>query len=70
MGGGEPHVAVSDTGCSSGVGNIGHSARRYCTVAGHYSRSSQPAALIETVLLGYSQILRKVMSSVYTAMMV
>ena len=40
-------MAVLDTGCSSGVGSIGHSARRYCTVAGHYSRSSQPAAPTE-----------------------
>ena len=28
--------------CSSGVESVGHSARKYCTVAGHYSRSSQP----------------------------
>ena len=41
-------MAVSDTGCSSGVGSIGHSARRYCTVAGQYSRSSQPTALTES----------------------
>ena len=40
-------MAVSDTDCSSGVGSIGHGAHRYCTVAGHYSRSSQPAALTE-----------------------
>ena len=40
-------VKVS-TGCSSGVGSTGHSARRYCTVARHYSRSSQPAALTES----------------------
>ena len=39
---------VSDTGRSSGVGSVGHSARRYCAVAGHYSRSSQPAALTES----------------------
>ena len=37
-------MAVLDTGYSRGVG---HSARRYCMVAGHYSRSSQPAALTE-----------------------
>ena len=36
-------MAASDTGCSSGVGSVGHSARRYCIVAGHYSRSLQPA---------------------------
>ena len=40
-------MTVSDTGCFSGVGSIGHSARRYCTVTGHYSRSSQPSALTE-----------------------
>ena len=32
-------------------------------VAGHHSRSSQPAALTKTVLLGSTRILRKVMSS-------
>ena len=31
--------------CSSGVGSVGHSACRYCTMAGNHSRSSQPAAL-------------------------
>ena len=35
-----------------------------CPVAGHYSRSSQPPALTETVLLGSTRILRKDMSSV------
>ena len=40
-------MAVSHTSCSSGVGSVGHSACRYYTVAGHYSRSSQPAALTE-----------------------
>ena len=38
-------MAVPDTGFSSGVESFGHSARRYCAVAGYYSRSSQPAAL-------------------------
>ena len=33
--------------CSHGVERVGHSARRYYTVAGQYSRSSQPAALTE-----------------------
>ena len=56
-------VALSNTGGSGGLGSFGHSARRYCTVAGHYSRSSQPAALTETVVLGSTRILRKVMSS-------
>ena len=36
-----------DTCCSSGVENGGHSAHSYFTVAGHYSRLSQPAALTE-----------------------
>ena len=40
---GKTHVAVSDTGCSSAVGSAGQGGRRYCTVAGHYSMSSQPA---------------------------
>ena len=31
-----------------GIGSSGHSARRYCKVAGHYSRSPQPAALTES----------------------
>ena len=38
-------MALSNTGGSGGLGSFGHSAPRYCTVAGHYSRSSQPAAL-------------------------
>ena len=37
---------------SGGLGSFGHSARRYCTVAGHYSRSSQPAALTENSASG------------------
>ena len=64
MGGGKLHVAVSDTGRSSGVGSIGHSARRHCTLAGQNLRSSQPAALTEISAFGFSQMLRKVMSSV------
>ena len=40
-------MTVLNIGGSSGVGSFGHSAHRYCTVAGHYSRSSQPAALTE-----------------------
>ena len=40
-------MAVSDTGCFSDVGSTGHSARRYCTMTGHYSRLSQPAAITE-----------------------
>ena len=43
--GDKPHVALSNTGGSGGLESFGHSARRYCKVAGHYSRSSQPAAL-------------------------
>ena len=57
-------MAVLDTGCSSSVGSVGHSARRYCTVAdiipGHHNLQH----LQRRVLLGSSQILRKVMSSV------
>ena len=45
-------MALSNTGCSSDVESVGHSARRYCTVAGHYSRSSQPAALTESSASG------------------
>ena len=41
-------MAMSDTGCSSGVRRVEHSASRYCTMAGHYSMSSQPAALTES----------------------
>ena len=41
-------MTVSNTGCLSGVGIVGHSARRYCPVAGHYCRSSQPAAITES----------------------
>ena len=37
---------------SGGLGSFGHSARRYCTVAGHYFRSSQPAALTENSASG------------------
>ena len=40
-------MAVSDT-CCSGVGIVGHSASKYFTVTGHYSRSSQSAALTES----------------------
>ena len=40
-------MALSNTGGSDGLGRFEHSARRYCTVAGHYSRSSQSAALTE-----------------------
>ena len=42
-------MALSNTSCSSGVGSSGHSARKYGMVAGHYSRSSQPAALTESI---------------------
>ena len=45
-------MAVLDTACSSGVGSIGHSACRYFTVSGHYSRSSQLAALTENSASG------------------
>ena len=40
-------MTMSDTGCSSGVGSVGHSACRYSTVAGHHSRASQLVALTE-----------------------
>ena len=52
MSGDKPHVALSNTGGSGGLGSFGHSARRYCTVAGHHSRSSQPAALTENSASG------------------
>ena len=48
----KPHVALSNTGGSSGLESFGRSAHRYCTVAGHYSRSSQPAALTENSAFG------------------
>ena len=47
MSGDKALVALSNTGGFGGLGSFGHSARRYCTVAGHYSRSSQPATLTE-----------------------
>ena len=46
-----PACATVLSVCGHGAGNLGssgHSARRYCTVAGHYSRSPQPAALTES----------------------
>ena len=52
MSGDKPHVALSNTGDSGGLGSFGHSACRYCTVAGHNSRSSQPAALKENSASG------------------
>ena len=52
-------MTVSNTGCSSGFGSVGHNARSYCTVAGHYSRSSQPAALTENRGSCIQSILRK-----------
>ena len=54
-GGGKPHVAMSNPSGSRGIGSSGHSARRYCTVAGHYSRSPQPAALTESSAFGIRQ---------------
>ena len=39
-------------GGSSGLGRFEHRAHRYCTVAGHYSRSPQPAALTENGVSG------------------
>ena len=45
-------MALLNTGGSGGLGSFGHSAHRYCTVAGHYSRSSQPAALTENSASG------------------
>ena len=41
-------MTMSDPGGSGGLGSFGHSAHRYCMVAGHYSRSLQPAALTES----------------------
>ena len=52
FGGDKPHVALSNTGSSGGLGSFGHSLRRYFTVAGHYSRSSQPVALTENSASG------------------
>ena len=52
MSGDKPHVALSNTGGSGGLGSFGHSARRYFTVAGHCSRSSQRAALTENSASG------------------
>ena len=63
-------MAVSNTDCSSGVGSMGHNACRYCTVAGHYSMSSQPAAPYRNQCFLDPLESGKVMSSVYTAMMV
>ena len=45
-------MEMSNPGGSRGIGSSGHSARRYCTVAGHYSRSQQPAALTERSAFG------------------
>ena len=56
-------MALSNTGGSGGLGSFGHNARRYCTVARHYSRSSQPAVLADNSALEFTRILRKVMSS-------
>ena len=51
-------MALLNTGGSGGLGSFGYSARRYYAVAGHYSRSSQPAALTETSASGiYSDLL-------------
>ena len=46
-------MAMSNPGGSRGIGSSGHS--RYCTVAGHYSRSPQPAALTESSAFGIRQ---------------
>ena len=45
-------MALSNTGGSGGLGSFGYSARKYCMVTGHYSRSSQPAALTENSASG------------------
>ena len=45
-------MALSNTGGSGGLGSFGHSASKYCTVAGHYSRSSQPTALTKNSASG------------------
>ena len=52
MSGDKPHVALSNTGGSGGLRSFGHSAHKYCAVAGHYSRSSQLAALTENSASG------------------
>ena len=48
-------MAMSNPGGSRDNGSSGHSACRYCTVAGHYSRSPQPAALTESSAFGILQ---------------
>ena len=48
-------MAMPNPGGSRGIGSSEHSARRYCTVAGHYSRSPQPAALTESSAFGVRQ---------------
>ena len=51
-GGDTPHVAMSGPCGFRGLGSFGHSACRYCTVAGHYSGSPQPAARTESSASG------------------
>ena len=57
-------MEVSNTGCSSSAGSVGHSASRYCTVVEHFPGHHNLHHLQKAVLLASSRILRKVMSSV------
>ena len=50
-------MAMSNPGGSRGIESSGHSAHRYYTVAEHYSRSPQPAALTESSAFGSARIL-------------
>ena len=63
-------MAVSNSGSSSGVGNVGLSASSFARwldiISGHNNLQNPQKAQ----LLGSSRSLRKVMSYVYTAMMV
>ena len=45
-------MAMLNPSGSRGIGSSGH---RYCTVAGHYFRSPQPAALTESSAFGIRQ---------------
>ena len=56
-------MAMSNPGGSRGIGRSEHSARRYCTVAGHISGHHNLQHLQKAVLLGSIRIFRKVMSS-------
>ena len=64
MSGDNRHVALSNTGGSGGLRRFGHSARRYCTVAGVIiSGHHNLQHLQKTMLMGSTLILRRVVSS-------